>query len=95
MQAQFAVATPPPSALPLFATVQHLQEYLLQNPSVVTACFGHPGFVSQFTSEPAAAETRVKEETAEAKRSAEDAFGVVDVEIEHDSASSANVCRGD
>ena len=89
VQAQLAVAAPPPGALPLFATVQHLQEYLLHNPSVVTPCFSHPGFVSHFTSMPVAAAAGVKEEAVEAKRSAEAAFGVVDVEIELDSASSA------
>jgi hypothetical protein len=80
VQAQLAVASPPPGSLPLFATVQQLQAYLVQNPSVVEACLGEPNFAAHFTPVPlltpaATTPGRVEEETVEGKRSADLAFG--------------------
>jgi len=90
VQAQLAVAAPPPGVVPLFATVQQLQEYLVQNPAVVDACFGHASFVAHFAPAPPpapATASSVKMEPADAKRSAEYAFGVHAVEIEEEFVS--------
>jgi hypothetical protein len=91
VQAQLAVASPPPGAVPLFATVLQLQEYLVKNPAVVDACLGHPSFVAHFVP---AAGVGVKEEVDGAKRSVETAFGVVDlVNVEDDLLRASAAAR--
>ena len=82
VQKQLAVASPPPGSVPLFATVQQLQEYLVKNPAVVSPCFGDASFLAHFAAPSTPGPTSgigVKEEFVGAKRSVGQAFGVVDV----------------